>query len=271
MGNYSTPEGEVENSQSRTATTSLGGAWTGEHSYVGASYGYTDMKYGIPDRRGRADQPDAAAPRVQRPRRRVGSSTGCCSRIAPPSASARYEHQELEGDEVGTTFDNDTVEGELLLSHRKTAATGRQRRRMVPQPPVRRRPAKRRCRRRWIRTARPRSSTRRWPGRTPRCSSAAASITRATRPRAGCPARDFTECVGLGRAAHPARGGERQLRDCRQRRARPRVRPRSRSSISSVRTSATSRSRSATPIWSPSGRWASTSRCAPAATASKAR
>ncbi len=34
--------------QSRTATTSLGGAWTGEHSYVGASYGYTDMKYGIP-------------------------------------------------------------------------------------------------------------------------------------------------------------------------------------------------------------------------------
>ena len=48
IGNYSTPEGEVENSHSRTATASLGGAWTGEHSYVGASYGYTDMEYGIP-------------------------------------------------------------------------------------------------------------------------------------------------------------------------------------------------------------------------------
>ena len=29
----------------------------------------------------------------------------------------RYQHSELEGDEVGTTFHNDTVEGEVLLSH----------------------------------------------------------------------------------------------------------------------------------------------------------
>ena len=33
-----------------------------------------------------------------------------------------YEHQELEGTTVGTTFDNQTVEGELLLSHRKIGA-----------------------------------------------------------------------------------------------------------------------------------------------------
>jgi iron complex outermembrane recepter protein len=31
----------------------------------------------------------------------------------------RYEHRELEGEEVGTTFDNDQLEGEVLLSHRK--------------------------------------------------------------------------------------------------------------------------------------------------------
>ena len=29
----------------------------------------------------------------------------------------RYKHDELEGDEVGTHFDNDTEEAELLLSH----------------------------------------------------------------------------------------------------------------------------------------------------------
>ena len=32
----------------------------------------------------------------------------------------RYQHSELEGTEVGTTFHNDTVEGEVLLSHKRT-------------------------------------------------------------------------------------------------------------------------------------------------------
>ena len=31
----------------------------------------------------------------------------------------RYEHSELEGTEVGTTFHNDTIEGEVLLSHQR--------------------------------------------------------------------------------------------------------------------------------------------------------
>jgi iron complex outermembrane receptor protein len=31
----------------------------------------------------------------------------------------KYEHSELEGTEIGTTFHNDTVEGEVLLSHKK--------------------------------------------------------------------------------------------------------------------------------------------------------
>ena len=47
-GNYDTPEGEVENSQSRTAMGQIGGSRTGEKQYVGASYGYDDSKYGIP-------------------------------------------------------------------------------------------------------------------------------------------------------------------------------------------------------------------------------
>ena len=31
----------------------------------------------------------------------------------------RYEHSELEGTEIGTTFHNDTIEGEVLLSHKR--------------------------------------------------------------------------------------------------------------------------------------------------------
>jgi iron complex outermembrane recepter protein len=45
---YQTPLGEVINSQSRTAFTTVGGAWTGDKAHFGASYGYDDTKYGIP-------------------------------------------------------------------------------------------------------------------------------------------------------------------------------------------------------------------------------
>ena len=120
MGNYSTPEGEVDNTESRTATTSLGGAWTGEHSYVGASYGYTDMKYGIPVVE---EGQISLTPRRHAFNIRAGGSAlpGFLQSYRATLGVRRYEHQELEGDEIGTTFDNDTLEGEVLLSHRKTA------------------------------------------------------------------------------------------------------------------------------------------------------
>ena len=31
-----------------------------------------------------------------------------------------YQHSEFEGEEIGTTFHNDTMEGEVLLSHKRT-------------------------------------------------------------------------------------------------------------------------------------------------------
>ena len=120
IGNYSTPEGEVENSQSRTGTVSLGGAWTGDNSYVGASYGYTDMKYGIPIVEGGEISLD---PRRHAFNVRAGGTAlpGFIQSYRATLGIRRYEHRELEGDEIGTTFDNDQLEGEVLLSHRKTA------------------------------------------------------------------------------------------------------------------------------------------------------
>ena len=47
-GDVDTPAGEIPNSQSRGGFGSVGLAWTGEQRYFGASYGYDDMKYGIP-------------------------------------------------------------------------------------------------------------------------------------------------------------------------------------------------------------------------------
>ena len=118
IGNYSTPEGEVDNSASRTATASLGGAWTGENSYVGASYGYADMKYGIPIVEEGAISLD---PRRHSFNVRAGGTAlpGFVQAYRATLGIRRYEHRELAGDEVGTTFDNDQLEGEVLLSHRK--------------------------------------------------------------------------------------------------------------------------------------------------------
>ncbi len=121
MGNYSTPEGEVENSQSRMSTTSIGGAWTGESSYAGASYGYTDSKYGIPIVEGGEI---SLTPRRHSLSARAGANQmdGLLQSYRATFGFRSYEHQELEGTAVGTTFDNQTVEGELLLSHRKIGA-----------------------------------------------------------------------------------------------------------------------------------------------------
>jgi iron complex outermembrane receptor protein len=118
IGDYSTPDEEIENSQSRTATASLGGAWTGDNSYVGASYGYSDMKYGIPVVE---EGQISLDPRRHAFNIRAGGTAlpGFIQSYRATLGIRRYEHRELEGDEIGTTFDNDQLEGEVLLSHRK--------------------------------------------------------------------------------------------------------------------------------------------------------
>jgi iron complex outermembrane recepter protein len=117
-GNYSTPEGEIDNSESRSGMGNLGAAWTGEHSYVGASYGYDDTKYGIPVVE---EGQISLTPKRHSVSVRAGGSQlgGWLQSYRGTLSVRRYEHSELEGTEVGTTFHNDTVEGEVLLSHRR--------------------------------------------------------------------------------------------------------------------------------------------------------
>lgn len=116
-GDITTPEGVVDNSDSRMAMGQVGGAWTGEKSYVGASYGYDDTKYGIPVVE---EGMISLTPRRHAFSARAGASElgGWLQSYRATLGVRRYEHSELEGDEIGTTFNNDSVEGELLLSHR---------------------------------------------------------------------------------------------------------------------------------------------------------
>ena len=116
-GNFSTPEGEVENSKSRTSGFNIGGSMTREKSYLGASYVFDDTKYGVPLVEEGQTQltPQRHAFTVR------GGGQGFDGAISSYRATfsvKRYEHDELDGEEVATHFDNDTEDGELLLSHK---------------------------------------------------------------------------------------------------------------------------------------------------------
>lgn len=119
-GNYFTPDGEVENSHSRAGFMSAGASWTGERAYVGTSYAYDDSKYGVPIvEEGRI----ALTPRRHALTVRSGGTGlgGFISAYRATYGVRSYEHSELEGEEVGTVFQNDTREAELMLSHRPLA------------------------------------------------------------------------------------------------------------------------------------------------------
>jgi iron complex outermembrane recepter protein len=114
---FDTPLGPVLNSQSRNAFANVGAAWTGDKAHVGASYGYDDSKYGIPVVEGGTLQ---LTPRRHALTLRAGAErlTGVFEGFRATAAVRRYQHDELEGAEVGTKFRNDTVELQVMGSHR---------------------------------------------------------------------------------------------------------------------------------------------------------
>jgi iron complex outermembrane recepter protein len=116
-GDFSTPEGEVENSQSRSSVFNVGASWTRDRHYAGGSYGFDDSEYGIPI----VEEGEIRlTPRRHAFNVRAGGD-GLDAAITSYRATVgvrRYEHEELHGAEVGTSFNNDTEEAELLVSHR---------------------------------------------------------------------------------------------------------------------------------------------------------
>jgi iron complex outermembrane receptor protein len=113
----STPEGDLANSQSRNGFGNLGASWIGGKGYVGASYGYDDTRYGVPVIENGQIQ---LTPRRHSFSVRGGAQglSGAIDSFRTTLAVRRYKHDELEGDDVGTAFRNDTEEVELMASHR---------------------------------------------------------------------------------------------------------------------------------------------------------
>ena len=114
---FETPEGAVDNSHSRSGFATLGAAWTGEKAHIGGSYGYDDSKYGIPVVEGGALQ---LTPKRHALTFRAGAERleGAFDAFRATLAHRQYKHQELEGEELGTLFTNDTTELQLMGSHR---------------------------------------------------------------------------------------------------------------------------------------------------------
>jgi iron complex outermembrane receptor protein len=116
-GDVATPEGDLANSQSRNGFGNVGLSWTGAKSYVGGSYGYDNTKYGIPVvEDGRVQ----LTPRRHALSLRAGANglPGAIESYRATLAVRRYTHDELEGEEVGTSFTNNTSEVEVMGSHR---------------------------------------------------------------------------------------------------------------------------------------------------------
>ncbi len=116
-GDVGTPLGEIENSQSRSAFGHVGGGFTAANGFVGASYQFDDTRYGIPFVEGGEIE--------LTPRRHTFSARaqsrgldGLVTGLKAAFNVRRYRHAELEGDEVGTQFANDTLDVELMATLR---------------------------------------------------------------------------------------------------------------------------------------------------------
>ena len=117
-GDVRTPAGETDNSQSRAASADIGVSWTRDRFYLGGAYGYEDQKYGVPVVE---DGTIELTPRRHELTLRSGGKNlpGFLQSYRATVGIRRYEHQELEGVEVGTTFKNDTLDLDLLAGHRQ--------------------------------------------------------------------------------------------------------------------------------------------------------
>ena len=120
-GDVRTPDGDIDNSQGRTASADMGLSWTADKYYIGGSYGYDDMRYGVPVVEGGVIE---LTPRRHEFTLRSGGKdlSGFLNSYRATLGVRRYQHDELEGTEVGTHFSNNTLDFDLLAGHRKVRA-----------------------------------------------------------------------------------------------------------------------------------------------------
>jgi iron complex outermembrane receptor protein len=116
-GDVATPEGDIANTQSRSGFGDLGLSWTSQRGYLGASYAYDDTRYGVPYiEEGQVElTPRRHAVNL---RGEIRDLSGFVSGVRGSLGYRRYRHEEVVGDHIGTRFANDSVEFDVLATHR---------------------------------------------------------------------------------------------------------------------------------------------------------
>lgn len=115
-GDYTTPEGEVPNSFNRGGAAEVGLSWTRQNGYFGGSFAYDKTHYGIP--LVEAGQTNLNPRRQTFNLRGERRDIGAFDSVRFSLGVRKYRHDELDGEEVVTSFKNDTAELEVMAGHR---------------------------------------------------------------------------------------------------------------------------------------------------------
>ena len=116
QNDFTSPDGTIPNSFNRAGMAQLGAGYTATNGFLGASVGFDKTHYGIPFVEAGETNLD---PRRQNltVRGEKRAMTGIFDSFRGSFGLRRYRHDERDGDEVATSFRNDTSELELLAHH----------------------------------------------------------------------------------------------------------------------------------------------------------
>ena len=115
---FKSPDGDIPNSFNRAMTAEVGAGYTADTGFFGASYAYDRTHYGIPFvEEGTTNvNPRRQNFTVRGEKRSMG---GFFEGVRGSFGVRRYKHDEKAGDEIDTSFINNTTELELLGHHKR--------------------------------------------------------------------------------------------------------------------------------------------------------
>jgi len=118
-GDFTAPDGSVPNSFNRAGFIEGGVSHVSENGYIGSSFGYDRTRYGIPF----VEDGETNL----NPRRRIFDARaerrnldGFISSVRVSFGVRRYQHDELDGEDVATSFTNNTIDALVLANHRQS-------------------------------------------------------------------------------------------------------------------------------------------------------
>jgi iron complex outermembrane recepter protein len=116
-GDFQTPDGSLANSFNRSHMGEVGLSYAKENGFFGGSYAFDRSHYGVPLIEEGVTNLD---PRRQllTLRGETRNMAGFFDSFRGSFGARRYRHDERDGDEVATSFANDSTELELLAHHR---------------------------------------------------------------------------------------------------------------------------------------------------------